>query len=147
MLFNFEPIGIVHSPFKKKEDISRKRSTDPQGFSGVQGEIEIFTDFIPGLSDIGGFSHLIVIFVFHRSHGKELFAHPPLGNKERGVFATRSPNRPNPLGMTIVRLHQVISGILKVSEIDMIEGTPVLDIKPYTTRDIKTDIRIGWLKE
>jgi tRNA-Thr(GGU) m(6)t(6)A37 methyltransferase TsaA len=145
MLFNFKPIGIVHSPFKKKEDISKKRSADPQGFSGVRGEIEIFPDFIPGLSDVSGFSHLIVIFVFHRSHGKKLFAHPPLGDKKRGVFATRSPIRPNPLGMTIVRLHQITSGILTVSGIDMIEGTPVLDIKPYTTRDIKTDIRIGWL--
>jgi tRNA-Thr(GGU) m(6)t(6)A37 methyltransferase TsaA len=145
MLFNFKPIGIVHSPFKKKEDISKKRSADPQGFSGVRGEIEIFPDFIPGLSDVSGFSHLIVIFVFHRSHGKKLFAHPPLGDKKRGVFATRSPIRPNPLGMTIVRLHQINSGILTVSGIDMIEGTPVLDIKPYTIRDIKTDIRIGWL--
>jgi len=147
MIYNFEPIGIVHSPFKKREEVPRNKNTDPEGFANVRGEIEIFPEFVPGLSDLSGFSHVIVIFVFHKSREKKLFSHPPQGNQKRGVFSTRSPNRPNALGMTVVRLHGVISGRLEVSGIDMIEGTPVLDIKPYTNKDIKKEIQLGWLDE
>ncbi len=147
MGFCFEPIGVVHSPFKNKEDISRSKNTTATGFSDIKGEIEVFSAFVPGLSDIGGFSHLIVIFVFHQSREKHLFSNPPQSGQKRGVFSTRSPNRPNAVGMTVVRLHGIASDRLIVSGLDMIEGTPVLDIKPYTTRDQKKKITLGWLAE
>lgn len=142
----FESIGIVHSPFKKREDIARDRCLDPTGFENVLGEVEVFKEYQEGLEAIDGFSHLILIFVFHKSQDKSLFAHPPYDGKKRGVFATRSSRRPNPIGMTVVRLLGRDGNILKVSGIDMIEGTPILDIKPYTSRDRKEDIALGWLK-
>lgn len=145
MEIKFKPIGVVHSPLKKKEDIQSPRSTDPQGSDSVQGELEIFKEFEEGLKDIDGFSHLILFFAFHKSVECRLFAHPPYDNKRRGVFATRSPNRPNPIGMTVLKLIQIERNILRVSGIDMFEGTPILDIKPYTPRDQKSDTTFGWL--
>ncbi len=142
-----EPIGIVHSPFKKKEDIARERCIDAHGFEDVVGEVEVFKKYQEGLSDIDGFSHLILIFAFHKSKEKKLTAHPPFDGKERGVFATRSPRRPNPIGMTVARFLGREGNVLRVSGIDMIEGTPILDIKPYTTRDQKEGIALGWLEQ
>ena len=146
MTFNFKPIGIIHSPFKSREDIPRKKWFDPHGFDDVFGEIEVFRNFEAGLNDIDGFSHLILIFVFHESSERKLFAHPPFDGKKRGIFATRSPHRPNPIGMTVVKLEGRNKNTLKVSGLDMFEGTPVLDIKPYTPRDNKENIGLGWLE-
>lgn len=142
-----EPIGIVHSPFKKKEDIKRSRNIDPKGFDSVQGKLEIFTKFVEGLQDIDGFSHIILIFAFHESTEKKLSANPPHDSKKRGVFATRSPNRPNPIGFSVLKLIGREENVLHVQGIDMIEGTPILDIKPYTPRDRKQEARFGWLEE
>jgi tRNA-Thr(GGU) m(6)t(6)A37 methyltransferase TsaA len=147
MEINFNPIGIVHSPFKTKNDIDQQKYRGPQGYDHVRGELEIFAEYQLGLEDTDGFSHLIIIFAFHESKGGKLEAHPPRGDKKRGVFATRSPNRPNAIGLTIVKLEKRQDNILKVSGIDMIESTPILDIKPYTPRDVKTDTRFGWLEE
>jgi tRNA-Thr(GGU) m(6)t(6)A37 methyltransferase TsaA len=143
--FNFEPIGIILSPFKSREDIPRGKWNDPDGFKDVLGEVEVFKNFEPGLDDIDGFSHLSLIFVFHESPERNLYAHPPYDGKKRGIFATRSPHRPNPIGMTVVKLEGRERNILKVSGLDMFEGTPVLDIKPYTPRDIKENAVFGWL--
>jgi tRNA-Thr(GGU) m(6)t(6)A37 methyltransferase TsaA len=143
--FHFEPIGIFHTPFKNREDIPRKKYYDPQGFEDVLGEVEVFREFEPGLDDIDGFSHLILVFVFHKSQEKNLHAHPPFDGKRRGVFATRSPHRPNPIGITVVNFKGRDGNILKVSGLDMFEGTPVLDIKPYTPRDKKENATYGWL--
>ncbi len=142
---HFEPIGIVHSPFKSREDIPRKTWYDPHGFDDISGEVEVFKNFEPGLDDIDGFSHLILIFVFHESREQNLYAHPPYDNKKRGVFSTRSPRRPNSIGMTVVKLEGREKNILKISGLDMFEGTPVLDIKPYTQREIKENAAFGWL--
>jgi tRNA-Thr(GGU) m(6)t(6)A37 methyltransferase TsaA len=142
---NFEPIGIIHSPFKNREDIPRKKCFDPQGFEDVLGEVEVFKNFEPGLDDIDGFSHLFLVFVFHESQERNLYAHPPFDNKKRGIFATRSPHRPNPVGITIVKFEGREGNILKVSGLDMFEGTPVLDIKPYTPKDKKENATFGWL--
>ena len=147
MTINFEPIGIIHSPFKNREDIPRKKWYDPHGSEDVLGEVEVFKNFEPGLDDIDGFSHLILVFVFHKSMEKNLHAHPPFDSKRRGIFATRSPHRPNPIGMTVVKLVGRERNILKVSGLDMFEGTPVLDIKPYTPRDIKENATFGWLDQ
>ena len=142
-----DPIGIVHSSFKTRGDIRRERSSAAKNKEEFKGELEIFQEFEPGLKDINGFSHLIVIFSFHKSEQRKLYAHPPHDGKKRGVFATRSPDRPNPIGMTIVKLLKREGNILKVSGIDMIEGTPILDIKPYTRSDIKNNASFGWLPQ
>jgi len=146
MNIRFKPIGVVHSPFRKPQDIPKKRVYDTQSYEPVEGELEIFAEFQEGLKDIEGFSHLIILFSFHKSRQEHLTAHPPCQTKTRGVFATRSPHRPNLIGMTVVRLIERNGKILRVSGIDMIEGTPVLDIKPYTSRDQKMDIRLGWIE-
>lgn len=147
MEIKLKPIGIVHSPFKKKEDIESKKYACPRGFDSVQGELEIFKEFEAGLKDIEGFSHLAVIFAFHKSEGFKLHTKPLLEDTLRGVFSTRSPRRPNPIGMTVVNVRERKGNILKVSGLDMIEGTPILDIKPYTTRDQKSSIKMGWLED
>jgi tRNA-Thr(GGU) m(6)t(6)A37 methyltransferase TsaA len=141
-----KPIGVVHSPFKKKEDIPVERCASADGFADVLGEIEIFKDYEAGLKDTEGFSHLIVLFVFHKSRRSRLITKPFLDSTPRGVFSTRSPHRPNHIGMTVVKLIGREQNVLRVGGLDMIEGTPVLDIKPYTSRDIKRHIRLGWLE-
>lgn len=147
MEFKFKPIGVVHSPFKRNEDIDVKKFADPQGFDQIQGELEIFKEYEEGLKDIEGFSHLIVIYVFHQSKEYQLHTKPFLDDRLRGIFSTRSPHRPNHLGLTVVRALGREGNILKVLGIDMLEGTPILDIKPYTSRDQKSPIRLGWLEE
>lgn len=147
MEIKLKPIGVVHSPFKKKEDIETERLADPQGFDSVEGELEIFKEYEAGLKDTEGFSHLIAIFAFHQSEGYRLHTKPFLDDQLRGLFSTRSPNRPNPIGMTVVKVVERKGNILRVKGIDMIEGTPILDIKPYTPRDQKSSIKYGWLED
>lgn len=143
----FKPIGIVHSPFQKKEDIKKSRNIDPKGFETIKGELEIFGEFADGLQDLDGFSHIILIFFFHKSSEEKLCAHPPFDDKQRGVFSTRSPNRPNPIGFTVLQLLNRDKNLLQVQGVDMIEGTPILDIKPYSPRDQKSEARFGWLEK
>ena len=143
----FRQIGTVHSPFQEKEDIKKSRNIDPKGFKAVRGELEIFGEFAEGLQDIDGYSHIILIFVFHKSTEKKLYAFPPFDDKRRGIFSTRSPNRPNPIGFTVLRFIKRDNNKLQVQGVDMIEGTPILDIKPYTPRDQKPEARFGWLEE
>jgi len=145
MKITFKPIGVVHSPFKRKEDIKSEIYTHPQGFEKFHGELEIFKEYEEGLKDVEGFSHLIILFAFHKSKGFKLLAKPLLDKTLRGIFAIRGPNRPNPIGMTVVKNIKKKGNILRVAGIDMIEGTPILDIKPYTIRDQKMDITMGWL--
>lgn len=139
------PIGVVRSPFRVREDIDPRRNVRPGGFAEARGEIEIDPAYAAGLKDIAGFSHLIVIFAFHRSGPGHLLVRPPFQSRRRGVFSTRSPRRPNPIGMTVVRLTGRRGNVLKVSGIDMLDGTPVLDIKPYLPGDSKRGIRRGWV--
>jgi tRNA (adenine37-N6)-methyltransferase len=133
--FSFEPIGIVHSPFHTAEEIPIERSADPVGFDDVEGELEIEDRFSDGLRDLERWSHLIVLFVFHRRSGFKLSARPPFQAEEKGIFATRSPHRPNPIGLTVVRLIERRANVLRVAGLDMIDGTPILDLKPYTAKD------------
>ncbi len=146
MQIMFTPIGVIHSPFIQKGDIQQEKYWNPEGFDPVHGELEVFPEYAPGLDHIEGFSHLIVLFVFHAAEPGKLTACPPCETQTKGVFATRSPRRPNPLGITVVRLMERKENILKIAGVDMIEGTPVLDIKPYTPRDNKTEARFGWLE-
>jgi tRNA-Thr(GGU) m(6)t(6)A37 methyltransferase TsaA len=145
MEIKFKAIGMVHSPYKRNKDIDVKKFADPHGFDRIRGSLEIFKEYEEGLADTEGFSHLMVITVFHKSRGYELRTKPFLDDELRGVFSTRSPRRPNPLGLTVVRVLKREGNILKVSGIDMLDGTPILDIKPYTPRDQKSPIRLGWL--
>ena len=140
------PIGVVHSPFRVREDVDPRRNSRPGGFSDVRGEIEIDPAYAAGLKDITGLSHLIVIFAFHKSGAGHLLVKPPFETRRRGVFSTRSPHRPNPIGMTIVRLLGRRRNILEISGVDMLDGTPVLDIKPYTSRDSKRGVKRGWMR-
>jgi tRNA-Thr(GGU) m(6)t(6)A37 methyltransferase TsaA len=145
-VLRFRPIGVVRSRFKNPEDLPPPALAPPRFLGRVVGEIAVFDEFTPALDDLEGFSHIVVLFAFHRSSGFKLKTVPPGESRPRGVFATRSPHRPNPLGMSVLRLLARDGPVLKVSGLDLVDGTPVLDIKPYTGRDRKSRIRTGWLK-
>ncbi|MGA2531877.1 MAG: tRNA (N6-threonylcarbamoyladenosine(37)-N6)-methyltransferase TrmO [Candidatus Aminicenantales bacterium] len=145
-VFRFKQVGVVRSAYKNPEDLPPPVFAPPRFFDRAKGEIIVFDEFAPAVADLEGFSHLIVLFAFHRAGGFKLKTVPPGESRSRGIFATRSPHRPNPLGMSVVRLLGRDGTVLKVAGIDMIDGTPVLDIKPYTRRDRKSRIRTGWLR-
>jgi len=140
----YKPIGIIHSPFKEPKGTPIQTTAA----KGIEGAVEIFPKYAKGLKDIEGFSHIILIYHFHRSKGCSLKVKPFLDDELRGVFATRSPSRPNPIGISIVRLERVEGNILHIKDIDIIDQTPILDIKPYVPKiDSKKAERIGWLKK
>lgn len=135
-------IGIIHSPFKSKEDAPIQPSR-----SSAHGEVEVFKEYEEGLEDIEGFSHIILIYQFHKSEGYSLKVKPYLNNKLKGLFATRSPRRPNQIGLSVVKLLKRKENILFVESIDVIDGTPLLDIKPYVPDfSPKENVTIGWLE-
>lgn len=138
-----QPIGYVRSPYKDTREI-------PKGLGAkheAEGSLEIRAEFELGLTDIEGFSHLIVIWAFDRAAGFDLVGRPPSDDRPHGVFATRSPRRPNPIGLTVVELIGREGAILRVRGIDMLEGTPILDIKPYLSNVSPERLRRGWLAE
>ena len=139
----YKPIGIIHTPFKATKGMPNQ----PTAGKNVEGFIEIQPEYIEGLNDLGGFSHLILIYHFHLSVGYTLRVKPFMHHRSRGVFATRSPRRPNPIGMSVVRLTKVKEGRIYVKDLDIVDGTPVLDIKPYIPDDRQKVERIGWLLE
>lgn len=142
-MFTLQPIGFVRSPYKETAAI-------PKGLGAkheAEGILELEPEFEPGLTDIDGFSHLFVIWAFDRSDGFELIGRTPADNRPHGVFATRSPRRPNPLGLTVVELLRRDHGSLHVRGLDMLDGTPILDIKPYLSTIPKEKLRRGWLAE
>jgi tRNA-Thr(GGU) m(6)t(6)A37 methyltransferase TsaA len=138
------PVGLIHTPFKEREDtpIQGKYAQD------VEGRIEILPEFTEGLKDLDGFSHIILIYYFHRARGEDLTGRPYLDDEERGIFAIRKPDRPNRLGLTVVKLESIEGDTLNISGVDMLDGTPLLDIKPYVDDfDIRGEVRVGWLKD
>ncbi len=141
---NFTPIGIIHSPTKRLEEAPRSERMA----EGVVATVEIFPEYAEGLTDLDGFSHIILITYFHLSKEFPLLVKPPLDKEAvHGVFATRSPRRPNPIGMSTVRLQKIEGNILHITNTEMVDGTPVLDIKPYVPLNYLKDdeIRVGWL--
>jgi tRNA (adenine37-N6)-methyltransferase len=142
-MFVMRPVGIVHSPFAAAGEIPKGKGAKHE----AEGLIEVLPEFEQGLTDIEGFSHLFVIWVFHRAEGYELIGATPTDTRPHGVFATRSPRRPNPLGLTVVRLDGREGRRLRVSGVDMLDGTPVLDIKPYLSGVPAAELRRGWLDE
>jgi tRNA-Thr(GGU) m(6)t(6)A37 methyltransferase TsaA len=144
MKVEYQSIGVIRSPFQKTEGMP----IQPCGATGVQGMVELFHEFSQGLKDLDGFSHIILIYHFHGSTGYSLLVTPFLDSVERGVFATRAPRRPNSIGISVVRLLQVDRDTLHVENIDVLDGTPLLDIKPYVPEfDHHLADRIGWLEE
>jgi tRNA-Thr(GGU) m(6)t(6)A37 methyltransferase TsaA len=140
----FQPIGTIHTPFKDTKNMP----IQGKGGKGIGGTINIKPSFAEGLKDIGGFSHIILIYGFHRSKKCSLLVRPFLDDKLRGVFATRAPKRPNPIGISVVRLRKVEGAVLHIEDVDMVDGTPLLDIKPYVPDiDAFSTKRIGWLSK
>ena len=142
-MFPMQPIGFVRSPYKETSQIPKGLGAEHQ----AEGVLEIQPEYEAGLTDIEGFSHLYVLWVFDRSSSCELLGTPPSDNRPHGVFATRSPYRPNPIGLTVVRLLGREGCNLRVSGIDMLDGTPILDIKPYLSSVPAEELRRGWLAE
>lgn len=137
-------IGTIHSPFN---DLA-KMPIQPAGASGVWGTVEVFEEYQAGLKDLDGFSHIILLYLFHRSQGFKLEVVPFMDTKARGVFATRAPVRPNPIGLSVVVLDRVDNGVLHVQNVDVLDGTPLLDIKPYVPEfDVHESLRTGWLDQ
>jgi tRNA-Thr(GGU) m(6)t(6)A37 methyltransferase TsaA len=140
----YNPIGVIHSPFK---DI-KGMPIQSKGAKGVAGTVEIKSEYADGLKDIEGFSHIILIYHFHLSRGYSLKVKPFLDDNLHGVFATRAPKRPNPIGISIVRLVKIEGCILYIEDVDILNGTPLLDIKPFVPEfDIREAIKIGWLSQ
>jgi len=142
MGIELEPIGIIHTPFTDLEGMP----IQPAGAAGVRGRVEVFEEYRAGLKDLDGFSHIILLYHFHRSRGFELEVVPFMDSEPRGLFATRAPRRPNPIGLSVVQLDRVEDGVLLVQNVDMLDGTPLLDIKPYVPEFDQPDrVRTGWL--
>ena len=142
-MMEIKPIGIIRTPFTELEGMP----IQPKGATGVKGTVELFHDFQAGLKDIDGFSHIILIYMFHRCQGFNLQVVPFMDTTSRGVFATRAPKRPNPIGLSVVQLDRIENGILHVLNVDILNGTPLLDIKPFVPGfDCPQDVRTGWLE-
>jgi tRNA-Thr(GGU) m(6)t(6)A37 methyltransferase TsaA len=140
MAFLIQPIGIIHTPLIEGDEIPIQPV-----FSQAAGQVEVYPEYAEGLQDIEGFSHIILLYAFHRSEGYSLRVKPFLDHQLRGLFATRHPRRPNPIGQSIVRLVARRSATLEVEGIDVLDGTPLLDIKPYVPDfDSRTDACAGW---
>ena len=142
-MFTSRPIGFVSSPYKNASEIPKGLGTKHE----ADGVLRILPEFELGLTDIEGFSHLVVIWEFDRSPGFELLGTPPSDNRPHGVFATRSPRRPNPIGLTTVELLRREGVELHVRGVDMLNGTPILDVKPYMSSIPSDKLRRGWLAE
>jgi len=142
-MFSMRPIGHVRSPYEDAGKIPRGLGTQRE----AEGILEIDKELEPGLTDIEGFSHLFVLWVFDRSEGFELMGTPPSDERPHGVFATRSPKRPNPIGLTVVELIRRDGPRLHVRGVDMLDRTPILDIKPYLSSVPQERLRRGWLAE
>jgi tRNA-Thr(GGU) m(6)t(6)A37 methyltransferase TsaA len=142
-MFTPRPIGFVRSPYVDTKQIPKGLGTRHE----AEGTLELLPEFETGLTDIEGFSHLFVLWLFDRSEGYELLASPPGESRAHGLFATRSPRRPNPIGLTVVELLDRHGPRLHVKGVDMLDGTPVLDIKPYMSSVPADSLRRGWLAE
>lgn len=140
----YTPIGMIHTPFKT----SKGTPIQPTSSVDTKGEIEIFPEYVKGIEDLQGFSHIFVIYHFHLSGKPHLKVTPFMDEQPRGVFSTRAPTRPNAIGLSIVRLMNIQENILYIKDVDIIDGTPLLDIKPYVPEfDVRVVSNIGWIKK
>lgn len=137
----FHSIGTIRSPHGKLSEIP----IQPVFAEGIEGQVIVHEEYVEGLSDLEGFSHIYLFYHFHRSEKSPMYVKPYLSNEKRGIFATRAPHRPNKLGMSLVRLDRIEKNTLYVKDIDILDGTTLLDIKPYIERfDYRNEVRSGW---
>lgn len=140
----YKPIGILHSLHTKPEDTP----IQPVYAVGCEGHIDLDPALADGLVDLDGFSHIFLLYHFHKAPAPKLRVKPFLQDVEHGVFATRAPCRPNPIGLSIVRLLRIEGATLHLTDVDLLDGTPILDIKPYTAKfDLRPGVRSGWQDE
>jgi tRNA-Thr(GGU) m(6)t(6)A37 methyltransferase TsaA len=143
MTIQYQPIGVIHSPFKRLEGMP----VQPPGAAGIVGSVGVYPEYRDGLADLDGFSHIILLYAFHGREGFELKVVPFLDTVPRGLFATRAPARPNPIGLSVVKLTRVEGATLHIENVDILDGTPLLDIKPYVPDfDEASHVRLGWLE-
>ncbi len=143
MMIEYRPIGLIHTPFKQREGMP----IQPSRGRGVRGTVEVAPEYADGLADLDGFSHVVLIYHFHQSQGFDLRVTPFLDTEKRGLFATRAPRRPNAIGLSVVRLLGIEGNRIAVQDLDILDGTPLLDIKPYVPEfDHRTEVREGWLE-
>jgi len=136
------PIGIIHTPFKETDNMP----IQPFNGKNIKGSIELYPDYVDGLTDIEGFSHITLVYFFHRITETRLLVKPFMDNEFHGIFATRSPARPNAIGLSTVRLLSVENNILFIEDVDILDGTPLIDIKPFFPQFDNRELeRIGWL--
>ena len=139
----YKAIGVIHTPFKEPKGTP----IQPAAAEGVKGTVEVYPEYAEGLDGLEGFSHIILIYHFHLVKESLLKVKPYMNNQPQGIFATRAPPRPNPIGITIVRLLRREGNTLHIQDVDIVDGTPLLDIKPYVPAfDIRNVERIGWLE-
>ena len=144
MKITYRPIGVIHSPFKEPKGTP----IQPKAAKGIKGIVEVFPEYQNGLKDIEGFSHIILIYHFHLSKNYSLEVKPYMDDRLHGLFATRAPTRPNPIGMSVVRLTEVKRNNLYIKDVDIVDGTPLLDIKPFVSEFSSEDIiKKGWLEK
>ncbi len=144
MKLELSPIGIIHTPYKEP------KGAPIQGVfaKDAEGTVEILPEYAEGLNDLDGFSHIILLYYFHKSNGYSLLCRPFLDNTERGLFATRAPRRPNPIGLSIIKLLKIEGHTLTIGAPDMLDGTPLLDIKPYIDAfDKRENVKTGWYEK
>lgn len=143
-VIKYRSIGVIRSPFKDVRGVP----IQPRAAAEVEGVVEVFPQYVDGLRDLDGFSHVILIYHFHLIERYSLLVKPYMDQAERGVFATRAPARPNPIGISVVRLMEIDKNLLRVKGLDVVDGTPLLDIKPYVPEfDVYEAERIGWLEK
>lgn len=144
MKIELTSIGTIHTPFTKRKGMP----IQPAGAQGTKGTVEVYPEYREGLKDLDGFSHIVLLYWFHRSEGYDLTVIPFMDTVQRGVFATRAPKRPNPIGLSVVELDSVEDGVLHIRNVDMLDGTPLLDIKPSVPEFGPPEkMRMGWLEE
>jgi tRNA-Thr(GGU) m(6)t(6)A37 methyltransferase TsaA len=141
----YKPIGIIHSEFIKPKGTP----IQPPAAKGSKGTIELFIQYTEGLKDLNEFSHIILLYHFHQAKVSELVVNPFMDNEEKhGIFAMRAPSRPNSIGLSIVKLNRIENNVLYVQDLDIIDGTPLIDIKPYIPEfDVRENVKIGWLNK
>jgi len=143
MKIEYHPIGLIRSPFQQIKGMP----IQPAGAASIQGRVEVFPEYAEGLRDLDGFSHVMLLYHFHQVNGSQLTVTPFLDTQPHGVFATRAPKRPNPIGLSVVRLLRVSGTVLYIENVDVLDGTPLLDIKPYVPEfDQHPAERVGWLE-
>lgn len=140
----YKPIGVIHSPFHNLEEMPIQPTSNASG----PGIVEIYPDYIDGLKDLEGFSHIYLLYHLHEVHQSRLLVTPFLDKEPRGIFSTRAPSRPNPIGLSLVKIVRIENNLIYVDQVDILDGTPLLDIKPYVP-DFESvqNVRIGWLEQ